>query len=72
MAVTGYLLCQGATKPSATAEGPTAAPAAPNQTLAAGNALPVVRLISLNGNSLLRSKWTEKSIRYTGGQWVTV
>ena len=52
LAVTGYLLYQGATKPPATAEGPTAAPAAPNQTLAAGNTLPVVPLISLDGEQL--------------------
>jgi peroxiredoxin len=51
LAVTGYLLYQGATKPSATA-GPTAAPVAPNQSLAAGNTLPVVPLISLDGEQL--------------------
>ena len=55
LAVTGYLLYQGAKKPPATA-GPTAAPAAPNQGLVAGNTLPVVPLISLDGEQLeLRS-----------------
>jgi len=59
LAVTGYLLYQGATNPPATAEGPTAASAAPNQTLAAGNTLPVVPLISLTGEQL--------ELRFSGG-----
>ena len=59
LAVTGYLLYQGVTKPPATAGGPTAAPAAANQTLAAGNTLPVVPLISLTGEQL--------ELRFSGG-----
>jgi len=51
LAVTGYLIYQGATKPPATA-GPTAAPAPPNQSLVAGSTLPVVPLISLDGEQL--------------------
>ena len=52
VAVTGYLVYLGATKPSATAEGPTATPAPANQSLAAGNTLPVVPLLSLDGEQL--------------------
>ncbi len=45
------MLYQGATKAPATA-GPTAAPVAPKQSHAAGNTLPVVPLISLDGEQL--------------------
>jgi peroxiredoxin len=52
VAVAGYLLYQGASKRPAP-PGPSAQPAAPpNQALAAGNDLPVVPLISLEGERL--------------------
>ena len=63
LAVTGYLLYQGATKPSAIAEGPSSAPTAANPSLAAGNTLPVVPLISLDGEQLeLRPPGGERPI----------